>query len=245
MRSYLFLAVLVTLGASAAGVAQEPRDIVEKAIKAHGGTAALSKLKAMREKMRGKFHQGGKSFDFTSDTLIQLPNRFRTSLQADVSGRKLDLVQILGGDEGWLLDDGRVTPVEEKMLENWKELIHAVNASSFVPVLGDKGFELVALPEIKIENKPAVGVRVVRKERRDVKLYFDKETSLLVKREFQAWEGGKEGTREEFYSDYKDVQGVKRPMKVVIVQHGQKYMDATVTSVEFLDRIDPREFAKP
>src|SRR4051812_43324463 len=159
MLSQRFFAVLLVLGATGAGAAQEPRDIIEKAIKAHGGTAALSKLKATREKMRGKFHQGGKSFDFTSDTLIQLPNRFRTSLQADVSGRKLDLVQILNGDEAWLIDEGRATPVEDKMLENWKELIHAVNASSFVPVLGDKGFELVALPEIKLENKPAVGVR--------------------------------------------------------------------------------------
>src|SRR5437660_224240 len=135
MRPHTFLAVLLVLAAPAAGLAQEPRDIVEKAIKAHGGTSALSKLKATREKMQGKFHQGGKSFEFTSETLIQLPNRFRTTLQADVSGRKLDLVQVLNGDEGWLRNDGRVTPVEDKMLENWKELINAVNASSFVPVL--------------------------------------------------------------------------------------------------------------
>jgi broad specificity phosphatase PhoE len=57
--------------------------------------------------------------------------------------------------------------------------------SRLLPLLEDKKFELTSLPEATVLGKPAVGVNVRAKGKPDVKLYFDKQSSLLVKTEYR------------------------------------------------------------
>ena len=56
---------------------------------------------------------------------------------------------------------------------------------------------------------------------------------------------GKEVVQEEFYSDFEDVKGYKRPMKVAAYRGGKKIMEAEMTDVQYLDKVDDAEFTKP
>ena len=131
-------------------------------------------------------------------------------------------------------------------LDEVKEELHVEYVQTLVPLLKDKAYTLNALGEIKIHDRPAVGIRVTSKGHKDVNLYFDKATGLLTKSERRALNDNKmEVSEETFYGDYKDVDGVKVPMKVVVHHDGKKYVEMEITEQRFLDQLDDSEFARP
>lgn len=91
-----------------------------------------------------------------------------------------------------------------------------------------------------------MGVKASSKDHRDVKLFFDKETGLLVKTERVAKdEIGQELTEEMFLSDYKAVQDTKQAMKFVIKRGGRPYQSWEVIRYQFAERPEAGTFAKP
>jgi hypothetical protein len=51
--------------------------------------------------------------------------------------------------------------------------------------------------------------------------------------------------QETTYSDYKNMDGVKKATKVESKRDGQKYMTLTVGSFKVLDKVDPKTFTEP
>jgi hypothetical protein len=87
---------------------------------------------------------------------------------------------------------------------------------------------------------------VSAKGKLDVNLYFDKVTGLLVKTERRALGLNQEEIAlETFFTDYKEVDGVKYPMTLVLHHDGKPYMKQAVTEVRFEDQIDDSDFARP
>lgn len=114
--------------------------------------------------------------------------------------------------------------------------------------LKDKAYTLSIAGDEMVEKRPAVGVNVSRKGRREVKLVFDKESGLLVKSEnaVKAEElGGREVNQETIYQDHKQVEGVKVPMKTIIKRDGKLFIEAETQDVNFADKLDEGLFAKP
>jgi hypothetical protein len=80
----------------------------------------------------------------------------------------------------------------------------------------------------------------------DVKLFFDMETGLLGRTERKTKDGeGNEVVQEQIYSDFKDVQGARLPMKMLILQNGKRFLQGEMIEVKPLDRLDDSVFAKP
>ena len=50
---------------------------------------------------------------------------------------------------------------------------------------------------------------------------------------------------ENIYSNFKDIEGVKTPMKILVNQNGNKFMEAEVTEVKFFAKLEDSVFAKP
>jgi hypothetical protein len=115
--------------------------------------------------------------------------------------------------------------------------------------LKKEGFKLAPLPEAKVEGRAAVGVRVSRKGHRDVSLYFDKESHLLLKSAMtvKSVEDGsnKELKQEILYGDYKDFGGARWPTRVHIKQNGKSFLEMNFTEVRAMAKIDPKVFAEP
>jgi len=113
--------------------------------------------------------------------------------------------------------------------------------------LKDKAVNLSTLGEIKVDDRPALGVRVSSKGHRDINLYFDKETHLLVKSEMRVKveATGMEANQETFYGGHKEVGGIKEPMKFVIKRDGKPYLNAEVEEVRRGEKVDDSVFAKP
>ena len=58
-------------------------------------------------------------------------------------------------------------------------------------------------------------------------------------------DSGKEVTQEVLYSDYKEVDGIKHPMKITINRDGDKCLDGETTDLKLVEKLDESEFAKP
>jgi hypothetical protein len=214
---------------------------IDKAVKAIGGLEKLDKVKAMTTKDKGTYYGMGGEFPYTANYSIQLPNQFRVEVEGVFT-------IVVDGNKGWTQRDGETKEMDKEELARHKEDQFAGWVTTLRP-LQDKAFTLSPLGEIQLDGKPAVGVKVSHKDHKDISLYFDKGTGLLVKTERRVQtspeEGNMEVNQEAFYSDYKDVDGMKIPMKTLIKRDGNKYIEAEHTEVKPVDKLDDKVFAKP
>ena len=109
----------------------------------------------------------------------------------------------------------------------------------------DKAYTISLVGEDKVGETPAQVVRVSHKDRRDVNLFFDKKTHLLLKTEARAKDDtGQEVNEERFYSDYND-KGLKQPKKMTIKRDGKTYMEAEILELKVDQKFDDSSFEKP
>jgi outer membrane lipoprotein-sorting protein len=219
---------------------KEARAIVDKAIAASGGEAALAKNNAATFKEKGTYHGMGQPLPYTGKYAVQWPNQFRMQIEEA-------FVIVVNGDKGWIKTGTDVKDMSKEELAAQQSDLRAEWLISLLP-LKDKAFTLTALGEVKINDRPALGVKVTRKDYPDVKLYFDKTTHLLVKSEFKTKmpeQQFKEVDAENLFSDYKDFGGTKVATKLVMKRDGKVYVEAEVTEYQAVGKLDNKMFDRP
>jgi len=245
MRQWLCALSFLALAAAAPARAgdDDVKAVVEKAIKAQGGADEIAKYPAARLTLKGKFYgMGGDGVDFTSTSAVQQPDRSRN----EVTGDQFKFLQVVNGDKGWIKLNDNVQDMDKDQLAEARETLHAGAVQRLVGLTG-KDYKLSSLGESKVGDKAAVGVHVERKGRRDVNLFFDKDTGLLLKLETRVKDlmAGKEVTEERLFSDYKKMDGAQVPQKVVINRDGNKYVESELTDYKRMEKLDSSLFDKP
>ena len=237
-------AVFLALGIASPARAEdkgEPMALVNKAIKATGGADKLTKFQAQTWKEKGTYYGMGEGLPYTATNAVQWPDKFSMNIHDY-------FVIVLNGNKGWMKPkDGEAMEMPKEQLEEQMESHYGGWVSSLLPLKGT-GFTLTTLDEIKVEGKPAQGIKVAHKGHGDVSLWFDKDSGLLVKsaqRLKSAQQGGKEVLHEGFFSNYQDVQGVQIPMKILVHQDGKKLVEAENHDVKLAEKLDDKTFAKP
>jgi hypothetical protein len=250
MRSVVLTAVAVALASAATVSAQVPDDVralISRAMQAHGGEARLARYPAEQVRGRGIIVREGKPISFTVETAVQLPGQIKNVMQYEAEGQKGTLVQVLDGDKGWLSVNGVTTPFDEALLTETRETMYVHRLSRLTALLTDKDLQVVSWPEVKVNGLPALGIKVSCKGRPDVYLYFDKASGLLVMTQRRAYSSSlkKEVQREEQFSDYKEINGIKRPMKIIVFQDGAKFMEGEMLEIKQSEKLPDGTFAKP
>jgi len=247
MRKLLLLAVAAVPFAPSAVRAQDAaRAVVEKAIAAHGGMEKLSKHRADKVQVKGVLVIGTREASFVAETTVQLPGQFKNVMKLTLDDRPHVLVQVLNGDQAWVTLDGQPQKVEAAALAEMRETMQLDRAVRLVPLLTDPTFQLEAAGEAKVGDRVAAVLRVTAKGRKELRMFFDRETGLLVKTEHKLDDKmGKEVRQEETYSDFRDLGGYRRPVKVTVQRDGKKVMEAELTEVKYFERLDDAQFAKP
>jgi hypothetical protein len=237
-------AILAFVFATAAKAddADQARAIVDKAIKAIGGEDKIAKFKAHTWKNKGTWYGMGDGVPYTALYAVSWPDRFRFEVEGGF------MTYVIDGDKGWVQAMGGETHefTKEEMAEQ-KEVLHHGWVTTLVP-LKDKAFTLSLLGDTKVADKPAVGVKVSCKDRRDVNLYFDKDSGLLVKSDNKIKvpeEGNKEVNQESFYDDYRQTEGAWVAMKITQFRDGKKYAEGENFDLKIADKLDEKTFAKP
>jgi len=225
---------------------KEAQALVAKAIKAHGGADALAKFTGSVAKFKGKFHGMGAAIDMTGEISSQGADKLKVDVSVEAGGQTFQIVTVFDGDKGWIRVGNNTMALDKDQIAETREQAHAGWVATLTPLTG-KGFTLATTGELVVKEKPALGVKVSAKGRRDVMLYFDKQTGMLVKYESHVKDEGtgQEVTEEAFVSAYKEVQGTKQAMKFTTKRDGKLYVEGEVTDYQLVDKLGADVFAKP
>jgi hypothetical protein len=242
MRLVLTSALFIT---SLAAVADEPpavKAVIDRAIQAAGGADKLAQLKA------GVWTT--KSAGRTSETKLygQLPGQFRLESERTVDGKPIVVTRVIDGDSGWVKQGDAITPMSPEQVAAMKATYYHKAAAQTLLPLRDPGTTLVPLGEVVINDRPTIGIRVLRKDVPELRLFFDKETGLVAKGEARMRErpNGPEVLLEEYFSDYREINlGVKLPFKTKTMRDGKPLREVEMTGFRAVPKLDAALFTTP
>jgi hypothetical protein len=240
-------ACVVVAGVGSAATADEPLDVVKKAIKANGGKEALEKYQAATLKGAGTVNVNGMELKYNATWYYGFPANYRVELETDINGTAVKIVQVANGKQGWQkVGDTETMDLPKHEFENVKAMIAAQMVGSLVPLLDTKKYTVGPLGDVKVNGKKAIGLNVMNKSGVDVNLYFDPKTLMLIKQQYQAKDPtGKEVTQSLYLSGFKKINGVPMPMKILIHHDDKKFVTAEFSAIKLSKSLDAGLFKKP
>ncbi len=246
MRKVITLAlaacVLPAAADARAGDADEARKVIDRAITAHGGEDRLARTRLHTRDAKGTIDPQGMAVAFTSQLTLALPDQLRETIE--VGAGKAKLLRVINGEQGWEAPGGQAREMDKSRLQEVREAMYGLWLGTLLP-LRDPAFELSTLPEARVNDRPAVGVKAARKGHPDVSLYFDQQTGLLAKVEYRGHTAGLPVNRAEVLTDYREFQGIRLPTKRAELINGMKSAELTVTGYDFPSKAEDGTFAKP
>jgi hypothetical protein len=251
---------------------EDPKAVLEKAFRAQGGDERMARFHAYRMRTKGTFFPAATASQeslywaktevyFSNEQFFRRPGQIKASSETEIEAKLFTQTLVLNGERGWFEEGGKT---EELKAEDVAEARATLRDED--PVFGvyfmlkDPGYEVTAVPDEEVQGRAAVGLKVVTPEQKEYRFYFDKVTSLPLKRvgktqeRMSLVEKGKIAKnvtadnveREDIYLNYKDgSQGVKYPGKVVVRHDGNKVMEWTVSDLRLYESLDDAVFAKP
>jgi len=251
MRCWV-LGLAVSLVVAGSAAADEKADaVVKKAIEAHGGADALNKFKAGKCKLKAQFELMGTDIEHKGTIAYMLPDRYKLELSSDIMGTKLTVHYVMKGESLKLsatFGDMEIPRDSEAEKAQLKMVAVVQEAERLTPLLDAKRFTIKAGDDDTIDGKKASCVIATpRALHRELKIYFDGESSLIVKtahRGIGASEAGElvEVLQETYLTEYKKVSGIQTPTKRTITHDGKKCIATHLSDIEFLEKIDDKEF---
>lgn len=213
--------------------------ILNKYIQALGGTQQLAKVTSIV----GKGTYTGFDTDFTKvpvDVFAKAPN-LRATVVHTLTG---DTTTTYDGHDAWVADVNRPVPLFALIGEDLDGA--AIDGALSFPAQIKQKFTSwkTDFPDVTLNDHPAQVIEGTMADGTSIKLYFDKQSGLLVR---QARESntkiGYAPTHVE-YGDYRTVSGIKVPFHWVVTWvDGQSTIDLTQAQANVA--IDAAKFAKP
>src|SRR5262245_40221650 len=99
MRRLVFAALLVALPVALTGRAtgDDPKALIEKALKAHGGLENLTKFKAGRMKGKGTLSILGQDLPIQAETIFLAPARYKSVVQFEIMNVAVKQTTVIHG----------------------------------------------------------------------------------------------------------------------------------------------------
>jgi hypothetical protein len=237
------LFVFVLIGQAGEGDAAA---IINKAIKAHYPKGLDTKNQGSRTKAKGTLHVQGLDLEFTQEVSVQAPAKFKEVMELTVMDKKITVTTVFNGKDGWIRAGDKDVEVTEEILNELKDAAYQINLMRGV-FLKDKTVKFSLIGEVQVKGKTAVGVTASRDGKKDINVFFDKKTGLIVKTESRKRDlmSGQEVTEERFITEYQDLNGEKAAKKVEVQRDGKALLEAEVLEVQILQKLDDGEFVQP
>jgi hypothetical protein len=249
------------------------RAIIDRALEAMGGAEKLAQVKAVSWKAKGmaynlppgivpnKGKDGAAPADkpvgarYIRDVMVQWPDQFKTTVDTELGNKKMAFAVVINHNQGWMqFMKKTLVPLQGPALADQKEDLYSNWVATLIPLRDPKQFKLSTLDEIQVDGRPAVGVQVTSAGHHDIRLYFDKETGLLVRRDSHFREprtrsnedpDKKEGIQEAYFTNYKEIDGARLPMKFTLKRNGKVFAEEEVIDWKAVPKLDDSVFGEP
>lgn len=246
---YLILGLVVAV-AGVANAEDKAADVVKKGIEAHGGADNLNKYLGARYAIKGEVDVQGTDTEFTGNFNVMNPDKAHMTLNLEVMGAKIAISSVMNGEKAKrkVTVNGMDAPGGEESKEELQMAVATRQAQMLTPLLDAKKFTIKATDDEDVNGKRmSVVVATPKAIDREMKLYFDKDSGLLVKEAHKGLGPDNGGSRADVYketymSDFKKVNGIQVAMKIVQNHDSKKFLSATMSDYEVLEKIDDSEF---
>jgi hypothetical protein len=240
------LVVALVLGTAQLAPAQTVDEVVERALTAMGGRAALAKVKSRSTIGTIALSTPGGDASGSVEVLNAAPNKSRSLIQIDLAALgagQFVLDTRFDGTSGYVLDN-----LQGDRVMSGNQLDNLRNGSFPNVFLNYKETGMTA----RLSGREKVGTRdafVLILEPTAgsvVRQYIDADTNLVIKTvmNIEVPQLGQQVEQTTEYSDYRDVDGLKIPFRLAASSSIQSYT-ITVTKVEHNVPVDEKLFSKP
>jgi len=248
MRKHLFVPALTALLLFVPGLvgAQTADEIVDKALTAMGGRAALGKLTSRTSTGGISVSTPAGDVTGTIELYNKAPNKSRSVVKIDLSNLGL----------GQVLQDQRFDGVVGYAIDSLNgnrditgDQLETMRSTTFpTPLLGYKeaGARVELIGKEKVGDKDAYVLRFTPKTAPASRIFVDAESYIVVKTiiTLNVPQLGTDVEQTSIFTDIRDVDGVKVPFRVQSVNQLQS-LTITLTKVEHNTPIADSMFAKP
>jgi hypothetical protein len=222
------------------------RATVERAVKAHGGDIKVGRSRLINLKLRAKVMlPPDAEAPFALEITAQLPDKYRSVVTTNYQGVPITRTVIINGDQGWATVNDQGKELTAKEIKEAKEQMYAETVARLI-TLRESDYQLKAMDDVMMDKRSVQVVNVVSKGHREVNLFFDKQTGLLVKMEHVVHDHeAKESSQEVVFSGHRDTNGPKHWGKAVVFNNHNRIFEAELAEVRFPEKLDDRLFQKP
>jgi len=231
------LLLLLPLSASA----QTADEIIKKVLDARGG---IQKIKAVQsERIIGRISF---SRDMSGTFSVELKRPLKMRAEISIEGQQL-IRTYDGKSSGWMINpflgSKDVQPLPQGDLKNISD------ESDFDGPLVDyqsKGNAIELVGKEVLDDKPVYRLKLTNKNGDARHYFFDASSFLLVKWQGNRKNGDEDIPWESFFSDYRDVQGLKYPFRIDQGSPGTEIKQTLLAEKIDIDiPIDDSRFGKP
>ncbi|HJQ68380.1 MAG TPA: hypothetical protein VKA70_05395 [Blastocatellia bacterium] len=234
-----------TSQAPTADAIKKGQSLIEKAVSAMGGAARLDALASYQEQRRGLQHRNSGDVEIKYVTTVAFPNRSRQ----EEAGPDYKQVIVLTPSEsfGFSPDSQRPAVALPDMVRQGYEKQIARNPLVILKNRKQSGFKAAAVGTDKVGDIAVEQVEVETNGLK-VKLGIDAATGRVMSLSYRGrGPGGAVGQITRTYSDFRTVDGLLLPFKVVGAFNGDanSQVSTTIDSITVNGQIAPAAFEKP
>jgi zinc protease len=216
-----------------AGDAEKGKQLLERVQQAVGGTDKLAAVKDMVEVAAFHLDPSARGTDMKRTDQWLAPSYFREDTQLPFG--KISLYA--DGKTGWMANPQGSSPLPP---EQMKPVRNKLLKLYFAMLLSDR------LPGRTV-TPAADGALDISDEQGDtVRLFIDQKTGLPAKVQYKTPAMGDQppSTIDETFDGFEEVNGIKAPNHLTIVQNGHKYAEVTIESLKINTGLKPEELNK-
>jgi hypothetical protein len=237
------IGLCVLAGAQGARGDEKANEFLKKCVAALGDEKKILADKKGKYQLEGSFQIQGMDVEFSMETTYDGPNKEATEMTIKVAGMEIPLRQIKNGDKVKMI----VNKMEQQLPQEAIDELHQSTIQQRVirvaPILDEKMDAKIESESTKVNGVETVVLSVRSEKLKEVKIYFDKKTLLMVKLDSEGFsQEMKKCNQEQIFSEYKEVHGYKRPLKLEVIQDGKPFMKATGSNHQILEKVDPKLF---
>lgn len=218
------------------------KEILQQAIQALGGAAYLNVHDATCTLRYSQFGHSGDVNGFA--TLIDYtipPYKDRTE-----NLPKRNLIQIMNGEKGWVLDRGGVSDASEVDIAQFQDDVRKDIDNILRHRLKEPGMIFrYAGPDV-VDLKEADWVELVDSEDRTVRIAIARSTHLPIRKVVVSRDSASRTKRDEleYYSNYHPVSGIETPYQITRERNGMKVYQAFFEKCEYNTNLSESLFTK-
>jgi len=240
------LALMLAAAGAQAAWAQTADEIIEKSIAAMGGRAAHARIKTRAMAGTITLQTPAGDIQGTIEVWNATPNKSRTLIKADLSAfgaGPLEVDQRFDGETGYVLDSLQGNrDITGNQLDNMR---NAGFPHAFLSYK-ESGIKAALAGKEKVGERDAYVVTFEPASGSTIRQFIDAETFLPVRFSLKVHvpQIGAEVEQSTTVSDFRDVDGVKVPFRLVSASSVQNFT-VELSKVEHNTPVDGKLFAKP